>query len=516
MARDRSSLEQNCLGFCHIGPTSISFSVIIQMTSYSKKKVLLCLVLLQLTAGILFLKIYKDSFRKTILLDLGGSFDLHGSDRFSKSNSTTLSKGNVSTSSPTNDEIATPVHPTLNYRSSLYIETVQTTQKSSLDVVHNLSNVVISRGPGRTTHHIYSAYYDSRQLSNRPAIVMFGYVSKRTQDKIHCKFVYEDNSTKCAGNLVHTPLIAPNVWPESYFCRLSPDERIPTHVLLSGSGVCGGEWSSPIPVWNREIRERESVGVCVMGALFTGAKLTNEMMFDLLVDFLAMVKVLGAKIVTIYNANARYELLEQVMKLYPGFVDMILWENLYSKLHYGGQRILLNDCLYRNMKRVKYVVYSDLDEVIYPVSSDNWIDMLKMLEKKGKYASYTFSNNFIAELPPDTTINGNNSCPYMNLRKYFVRLRRLPWPDFKQNTKMKMIVKPEALSALCIHDICKPTLSGYSKTYRVPMNVGLMAHYRVPVPHYYIYGEGVIDKTALKYRDQFMEEMRRVCSLIET
>ena len=114
---------------------------------------------------------------------------------------------------------------------------------------------------------------------------------------------------------------------------------------------------------------------------------------------------------------------------------------------------MLNDCLYRNMKRVKYVVYSDLDEVIYPVSSDNWIDMLKMLEKRGKYASYTFSDNFTAELPPNTTINGNNSCPYMNLRKYFVTLRRFPWPDFKQNTKMKMIVKPEALSALCIHDI---------------------------------------------------------------
>ena len=182
--------------------------------------------------------------------------------------------------------------------------------------------MVISRGPGRTTHHIYSAYYDSRQLSNKPAIVMFGYVSKRTHDKIHCKFVYEDNSTKCAGNLVHTPLIAPNVGPESYFCRLSPDERIPTHVLLSGSGVCGGEWSSPIPVWNRE-RERECVGMCVMGALFTGAELTNEMMFDLMVDFLAMLKVLGAKIVTIYNANVRYELLEQIMKLCPGFVDMI-------------------------------------------------------------------------------------------------------------------------------------------------------------------------------------------------
>ncbi|CAI8016258.1 hypothetical protein GBAR_LOCUS9984 [Geodia barretti] len=77
-----------------------------------------------------------------------------------------------------------------------------------------------------------------------------------------------------------------------------------------------------------------------------------------------MVKVLGAKIVTIYNPMSGTNTGAN-LKLYPGFIDMIQWENLYGKLHYGGQRVLLNDCLYRNMRRVKYVVFSDLDEVIY-------------------------------------------------------------------------------------------------------------------------------------------------------
>ena len=387
----------------------------------------------------------------------------------------------------------------------------------SLDVIHNLSHVVLHKDHGKTTHHIYSAYYDSRQLSNRPAIVMFGYVEHRIHDQIHCKFIYEDNSTKCAGNLVHTPLIASNVMPESYFCKMGSTDKIPTHVVLSASGRCGGEWSTPIPVWNRKNRKKRDIGVCVQGALFTGVALTNEIIFDLMVDFLAMVKTLGAKIVTIYNANARHELMERILKLYPGLVDMVQWENLYEKLHSRGQRILLNDCLYRNMKRVKYLAFIDLDEVIYPVSTNYWIDMLQILDKKGKYASYTFPNNFMAEVPPNASIsNDSYSCPYMNLPKYFVRLQRLPWPEFKQKTKMKMIVKPEALTALCVHDICKSTVGGYSKTYIVPQSIGIMAHYRVPVPWWYIYGKGVEDRTAMKYEEQVMQEMNRVCALLDT
>ena len=388
----------------------------------------------------------------------------------------------------------------------------------SFDVVHNLSNIVINRGPGRTVHHIYSAYYDSRPLSYRPSIVMLGYVYKRTHDNIQCKFIYEDGSTECVGNLFHAALIAPNVMPEMYFCRVNSQVKIPTHVILSPSGWCKGNWTSPIPVWNRESGGEDGVGMCVHGAMYTGVSSTRqETLVHQMVEFLAMVKVLGVKIVTMYNLNVRLELVERVLKFYPEFVDMVQWKNLTGILHYHGQRLLLNDCLYRNMKRVKYLAFFDLDEMIFPVSTDNWMDMLKILNGKGKYASYTFSNNFFAEIPLNESKNlANYSCPYMKLPKYFVRRQRLPWPGFKQNTKMKVIVKPEAISAQCIHEVCRSTVSGYGTTFRVPQSIGLMAHYRVPVQKEYIYGKGVEDRTALKYKDQVMQEITRVCSLIDT
>ena len=166
-----------------------------------------------------------------------------------------------------------------------------------------------------------------------------------------------------------------------------------------------------------------------------------------------MAKVLGVDIVTIYNKNVTRDIMEKIMHIYPRFVDIVQWENLDGILHSRGQRVLLNDCLYRNMRKVGYLGSLDLDEMIFPASTNNWRDLLNTLEKKGKYATYTFSNNFMEEVPlTNVSVDLlNRSCPYMQLPKYFVRLKRLPWPASKQNTKMKMIVKPEFVSALCIH-----------------------------------------------------------------
>ena len=458
------------------------------------KKICLCLVLL-VTAGILYAT-------SVLRLDPEGTPYLFQSAFY--------------------QTITTTLNNLIHSRTNATIIGTHTSEKqnASLNLVHKLSSVLISSGPGKPTHHIYSAYYDSRQLPNRPAIVMIGYVSKRNQDKIYCKFIYEDNSTKCIGNVVHYSLLAPDLQPENYFCRMNSSDEIPTFIVVSDSGKCEGNWTPLIPVQNREKREKDDIGVCVQSALVTGRTMTNKKILDLLVEFLAMVKVLGAKIVTVYSTNVKYEILELIVNLYPGFVDMIQWDISYrGKLHYSGQDILLNDCLYRNMNRVTYLAFIDIDEIIYPVSNNSWIDMLQILEKKGNYASYTFPNNFIDEVVTDA--KNKHSCRYKNLPRYFVRIRRLH--SLNRNSRQKMIVKADVLSAICVHIMCKETVSGYQRTFLVPMEIGFMAHYResVPtwilyVPTWFLYGSGVIDKTALKYKEKVMEELQRVCSLMES
>ena len=432
----------------------------------------------------------------------------------SSTSAATTSKGTT-----THETVTNTIFPTTTDTTTATTDVVDDNimMEASPDVIHNLSDVVIDRGVGNTVHHIYSAYYDSRtNLAHRPAIVLFGYVSHRKKDKIYCKAIYEDNSTGCIGNMVHSSLIAPNVWPEIYFCDIKSHDKIPTHVVLSESGTCDtSKWSVPIPVWNRDKAPvRDAIGICVHGTVFTNKIITTENVFQMMLEFVTMAKVLGVDIVTIYNKNVTRDIIEKILHIFPGFVDIVQWKNLDGILHSRGQRVLLNDCLYRNMRRVRYLGFFDLDEMILPASTNNWRDMLNTLEKKGKYATYTFSNNFMEEVPPTkVSVNlSNHLCPYMQLPKYFVRMKRLPWPTSKQNTKMKMIVKPEFVSALCIHNVCQPTVRGYSRTVRVPSSVGWMAHYRVPVPSMYVYGKGVEDRTALKYRDQVMGELAQLCS----
>ena len=113
----------------------------------------------------------------------------------------------------------------------------------SLNAVHNLSNVMVS--VGKTTHHIYSAYYGSRKIP----IVLLGYVENRAMHNIICKFVYEDSSIKCGGLLFHYQIILPT---SSLNCKMSSHDEVPTHVAFTESGKCqSSNWSIPIPVWNR-------------------------------------------------------------------------------------------------------------------------------------------------------------------------------------------------------------------------------------------------------------------------
>ena len=378
------------------------------------------------------------------------------------------------------------------------------------DVIHSLT------GCCSAVHHIISAYYDSRDLPNRPAVVMFGYVEGWPEVDIYCTLLYEDNSTKCVGKVLKIPLNTSDTKSRTYICRMSSNETIPTHVILN-RGKCGSsEESQRIPVYNRDkITGKENIGVCIEGPLFTSERITHEDIFEMLVEFLAMVKVLGVNIVTVYNMNTKQELLLQIQKLYPEFVDAVQWKKLTGVLRYHGQDILLQDCLYRNMNKVKYLAFIDLDEMIFPTSYNTWMDMLDHLENEGKYASYTFPNNFFPITAKAATIVGNDSCQYLKSPKYFVRLNRLPWPESRHAQRMKVIVKPDILSAMCVHLICGETVRGYHTTYWVPQTVGLMAHYRVKMEKCMIYGEEVEDTIALKYKDMVMQEMKRVCSLLD-
>ena len=462
------------------------------------KKIFFLLISMSLTLSILYIMEYivpshtmmhSPSMNHNLTVHVPNSNDVESGTNVANSNSKDIEHGS-----------------TLNIPTS----SIFTDQRPSNPTIHNLSHVVINRDPSKATHHIFSAYYDSRKLPGRPFIIMFGYYQKKVKDSFYCKAVYEDKSTKCLGEVKITPIKLHLQRSIIYTCKLNPNGKIPTHVILCERDKCEDcKNSKPIPVRNREKKDvTDGMGVCVEGPLNV-EKISNEKIFDMVVQFLATVKVLGVQTVTIYNLNAKKEIVLQILELFPGLVNIFQWEKPAVWIHYRGQIVLLQDCLYRNMYRVKYLGFFDLDEMIFPVSTDNWSDMLKILEKKGKYTSYYFSNNFFAEIPNAVVPVDEYSCPHLNIPKCFLRLGRLPWHD--RIYRSKVITRPNLVSSMTVHGIDPTVISGYKQMFWVPKDIGMMAHYRDNMGKDMIQGEPTKDEMAMKYKDLVMQEMKRVC-----
>lgn len=66
----------------------------------------------------------------------------------------------------------------------------------------------------------------------------------------------------------------------------------------------------------------------------------------------------------------------------------------HSILHITSDSPLINinECVYRNMYRVKYLVFTDLDEFIVPRKSFGWPGMMKI--ENLKYDTYLFRHSY--------------------------------------------------------------------------------------------------------------------------
>ena len=104
-----------------------------------------------------------------------------------------------------------------------------------------------------------------------------------------------------------------------------------------------------------------------------------------------MNRLLGAQHFTLYNYSMGAALLPYIRSYQAeGLVDLVPWgvpvrvdvwppdPLTEPEVHYFAQLGALNDCLYRNMARSRFIVYSDLDEFIAPSPpSLTWMDMLE-------------------------------------------------------------------------------------------------------------------------------------------
>lgn len=196
-----------------------------------------------------------------------------------------------------------------------------------------------------------------------------------------------------------------------------------------------------------------------------------------LIEWLEIVRLLGATKVFIYVQNATNDVVS-VLKFYQanGLVTLLRWSlpSIYcnqamKQLHYCGQMVSINDCIYRNKGKSRFVASFDLDEMIIPQHDEDytWDDMLKRLPQKG---TFIFSNTFFLPLVNTNKINNKKT---VGLRIMHRQIREeLIYPPFNRS---KWIVNTEQAVTMGIH--FSWALSN-STQYKVPHHTGLLHHYR--------------------------------------
>jgi len=108
-----------------------------------------------------------------------------------------------------------------------------------------------------------------------------------------------------------------------------------------------------------------------------------------LTEFIEVNKMFGAEKFVFYNYSTGAGV-DSYLRMYvnTGLVEVVPWRVPVAvdvwppdpkeepEIHYFAQLASLNDCLYRSMFRSRFIVFSDLDEIVVPRSATSWLSML--------------------------------------------------------------------------------------------------------------------------------------------
>ena len=213
------------------------------------------------------------------------------------------------------------------------------------------------------------------------------------------------------------------------------------------------------------------------------------------VETIELDRMLGADRFYVYNHSTGSHLTE-VLSGYNAdgsdLVRVVPWRvpvKVYAKppntcvdLHYYGQVPALQDCLYRNMFKSRYVVFADFDEVIVPRRFEHrdWMTMIEALAatagRAKKIGGFVFKNTFFrTDWPNDTRVAADVRVASRRITSLLTTQRErkiYPW-----KWRSKFIVRPELVVAVGIHEVAK-VIDDDVGVLDVDEDDGLLHHYR--------------------------------------
>ncbi|XP_053556346.1 beta-1,4-galactosyltransferase galt-1-like [Bombina bombina] len=313
---------------------------------------------------------------------------------------------------------------------------------------------------GDNKTYIISAYYDSRRSKSVRVLAIIHESVKELYCWFHC--AYKDHVLVTAQIDLHQDRFGFRYGTADLLCEEPPDciyEFVSVH------------WSKTRPITSVprfEVKNRVvgpfSVNFTVCISAIYG-EYNNVLQ---MIQSFEMYKLLGANRVTIYK-NGCHENVEKVLQYYvkEGFLDVVTWpidrylrtsnkwlqsRDPKSQVGYYGQSAVLNDCMYRNMYRSKFVLLNDIDEIILPTKHLDWESLMSTLQEKYPQTSvFRIENHFFTRFLNDSEGDMWNDIPGVNI---LLHTSRLPINPAIFNSR-KMIINPRQVFQTSIHKVLK-------------------------------------------------------------
>ncbi|XP_059571761.1 uncharacterized protein LOC109285056 [Alligator mississippiensis] len=366
----------------------------------------------------------------------------------------------------------------------IYVEPAPTDQTLELCGGKPASNTITALEDNRT--FIVAPYFDNRESKITRVI---GIVHHEEVTALYCWFCCQPDGDihVSRGHIdVHSDRFDFPYGAADLLCA-EPPTCDPSYVSIHSFSNGNIEQLPRFEIKNRKPEPFSADFTVCISTMF--GNYNNVLQF---IQSMEMYKILGAQRVVIYK-NSCSPLMERVLAFYiaEGTAEVIPWpitSHLKVSPHwrfpkdgthigYYGQITALNDCVYRNMYRSRFVLLNDIDEIILPAKHPDWKTMMRSLQEQNPETGvFLFENHIFPSTVFAATavfnISSWNAVPGANILQH---IHREANRKDRYNPR-KMIVDPRRVIQTSVHSVLKM----YGNSLTVSNNIAITFHCREP------------------------------------
>lgn len=237
-----------------------------------------------------------------------------------------------------------------------------------------------------------------------------------------------------------------------------------------------------------------------------------------LAEMVAASRVLGVDRFVFYVETVTPEVRKLLQMLQDdGLAEVYPW-NLHlaaEEVHYLGQFMAIQDCLYRHQQSSRYLLFGDVDELFVPRGRPQLLPLLEeQFTKNSSCGAFLFRNVFFDTSAP------LQLPPLDDLSSDFLRKHRMPMLQHVTRDKSvlhagdrsKPVVDPRKVSVGSVHVVLK-FRNGFKSCMMPPKN-GLLHHYRSST--YVSKRNSTEDVYLWRFAGDIVKETRRILNAIST